>query len=138
MASHLHLALSHTSLCVRSQVVSTETVFEFDTVLNLDVVAELKGEPIYDLVRLFATGNLANYLDWHKSNGAVLTQHNIDHAVLTRKMRLSTLAQLCASQKVIEFTVISQALQINAEDIEDWVIDSTLKRGGGHRKVVVP
>lgn len=41
-------------------------------------------------------------------------------------MRLLSLAALCSKNSVIEFAAVAEALKINGDDIEAWVIDGKL------------
>jgi hypothetical protein len=50
--------------------------------------------------------------------------------VVTRKMRLLTLAALCTKTQIVDFSTVSEAIQVPKDDVEAWVIDgnSTLFR----------
>eukprot|EP00042_Codosiga_hollandica_P027075 m.132030 g.132030 ORF g.132030 m.132030 type:complete len:408 (+) comp52373_c0_seq9:281-1504(+) len=112
------------ALLLLSQVVATESLLEYDTVLSLDVVSQLKGEKLHEIVGILSRGTLTDFLAWQTANAGVVAALKLDEERLTHKMRLATLAQLCARDHVVEFHAISAALQIPAAQIELWVIDA--------------
>lgn len=56
----------------------------------------------------------------------------LSHADNLIKIRLLTLASLCADSTVVEFEAIAQKLEIEEATVENWVIDGKLRRISSH------
>jgi len=63
------------------------------------------------------------YMEWLGKNKENLASLGLSESVISRKMRLLSLAALCSKNSVIEFAAVAEALKINGDDIEAWVID---------------
>jgi translation initiation factor 3 subunit M len=111
---------------------ASKTHLDFSDLINLDAIQALrKRDPdAIDLLDVFATGDLEDYTDFVDEHAAFLTSSGLPAEELKRKMRLLTLASLAASapQRALPYSTIAEKLQVPAEDVEKWAID-TIRAG---------
>lgn len=125
-----------------STALKTPVTLDFDSVLKLPAIPDVKDHPLFALLKIFVSGTLVDYKAWVASNAATLEQFSeyrfaIDQATshiscvelpsdaLERKIRLLTLASL-GTQKIgtdLSYAEIASALQIEENQVEAWVID---------------
>ncbi|KZP06729.1 PCI-domain-containing protein [Athelia psychrophila] len=101
------------------------TVFDFDPLLKLDAVVAAKDSELFSLLQIFLNEGLPEFNAWEGSHAGVLEQHQLDKAQLERKIRLLTLASLGFQHigQDLPYATIASALQIDATEVEKWVID---------------
>jgi len=104
------------------------THFDFQDLTSLDSIQALRNsEPVYfQLLEIFTSELLDDFNDFNDEHSGFLEEAGLDEAVLTRKMRLLTLASIAASAnqtRSLPYSDIAHALQIPSEDVEIWVID---------------
>lgn len=83
-------------------------------------------QPIWaELLEIFSEKELEDYNDFRDENEDFIESSDLDNSKMHRKMRLLTMASVCASNSTreIEYKQISKALQIPTEEVETWVID---------------
>ena len=83
-------------------------------------------QPIWaELLEIFSEKELEDYNDFRDENEDFIESSGLDNSKMHRKMRLLTMASVCASNnsREIEYKQIAKALQIPAEEVETWVID---------------
>ena len=84
-------------------------------------------QPIWaELLDILSEKELEDYNDFRDENEDFFEKTGLDNSKLHRKMRLLTMASLCASQsntREVEYKHIAKALQIPQEEVETWVID---------------
>jgi translation initiation factor 3 subunit M len=51
------------------------SLFDFDPLIQLDVVSAAKSHPIYALLQIFVGNGLAEYQSWISANGAAVSEH---------------------------------------------------------------
>jgi translation initiation factor 3 subunit M len=111
----LKMALSHPSQ------------FDFQDLTALDAVQALrKSEPVYfELLEIFSAEQLDEYNDFQDEHQGFIEKSGLNNDILTRKMRLLTLASLAAStqSRSLPYQHISRALKVPEEEVELWVID---------------
>lgn len=109
-------------------------VFEFDSLLRLSAVETLQQSTpaVYALVKVLAQGSLADWQSWSSQNGSELSRLEIDQAQVERKVRLLELASVCsksldsgdsAQGSEVPYSTIAEAIQVQANQVESWVID---------------
>ncbi|KAJ9630635.1 hypothetical protein H2203_001158 [Taxawa tesnikishii (nom. ined.)] len=115
------------SLRALSAALSSPTHFDFQDLTALDSIQALRqsSSEHFELLEVFAAENLDDYADFKESHDSFLESASLDDAVLTRKMRLLTLASLSAfsASRSLPYSQIAKALQVPSEDVEMWVID---------------
>ncbi|EQC27187.1 hypothetical protein SDRG_14990 [Saprolegnia diclina VS20] len=91
--------------------------------LHLKAVQQLKGaDKIYDLLEIFTSKSLADYVAFEKASAATLKAHGLDSAVCTSHMRLLTLCSYPTGHDAIAYADIERTLQVPAADVEQWVV----------------
>lgn len=98
-------------------------LFNMDSVLALSAVQNLKSEKCFELFNVFQSGNLDNYKAWVAANPKILDELGLDASEMLRKIRLLSLAYLCAKSSVVDFAAIASTLGVDADEVEMWIID---------------
>lgn len=109
---------------------SSPTHFDFEDLTSLDSIQALqKSDPLsFELLEIFTANGLEDYNSFKSAHSGWVEQQGLDDEVLTRKIRLLTLASLAstgavAQSRSLPYSVIREGLQIPPEDVEMWVID---------------
>ncbi|XP_055806186.1 uncharacterized protein LOC129874837 isoform X2 [Solanum dulcamara] len=77
----------------------------------------------YQLLKIFLTGRLDDYLNFQKSNLEFLKTYGLLHEDCVEKMRLLTLVDLGMTETgQIPYSIIKDTLKINDIDVESWVV----------------
>lgn len=117
--------------------------FLIDHLLTLKPVRFLEGELIHDLLTIFVSAKLAAYVKFYQSNKDFIDSLGLCHEQNMAKMRLLTFMGMAVEFKEISFETMQQELQIEADDVEAFVIDAVrtkmvyCKIDQTQRKVVV-
>jgi len=106
-----------------SQALQSRDVFHLDEVLQLGAVEQLKGAPVHAAAHVLAQGDYAAYRAWLAANSTALTELGVTDDILARKVRLQQLAKLCSAESTVSFSKIAEVLQVDAVQVENWVID---------------
>lgn len=112
-----------------SRALVSPTQFDFEDLTALDAVQALRtgsDATWFQLLELFSADTLEEYDEFKSENPAFLAAAKLDDAVLTRKMRLLTIASLAAGAgqlRSLPYSTIASALRIDAAEVEMWVID---------------
>lgn len=111
---------------------SNDNTFDFQDLTALDSIQALRKSDAtwYDLLEIFSFKTLDDYTEFTTSNPSFLSDATLDPTVLERKMRLLTLATLCAtaasSTRSVPYSAIKSSLNLDASsssDVELWIID---------------
>jgi translation initiation factor 3 subunit M len=94
-----------------------------DHLLTLKPVKVLEGELIHDLLLVFVTGTLPQYLNFYNKNKDFIASLGLDHNNNLQKMRILTFMSMAQGHNEISFDTVSQNLNIPKEDVEAFVID---------------
>lgn len=73
---------------------------------------DAQGALLYELLTIFSSCSLGDYLAFHAKNGAFLASVNLDHKKCAETMRLLTLANLAAKENVISYDSIVSELMV--------------------------
>lgn len=98
-------------------------IFIMDHLLMLKPVRFLEGELIHDLLTVFVSGTLKQYLEFYNSNKDFVSSIGLSHENNMHKMRLLTFMQLAEGKQELSFEIVQREMQINVDDIESYVID---------------
>jgi len=96
----------------------------YEDVLELRAVEQLKEDKIYQLVKLFAEENIDSYETFKKDNSDIFTSLDLSEEECSRKIKLLTLTSLACEKKNISYADIQQALHIEADQVEGWIIEA--------------
>ena len=90
----------------------------------LQLAAGLKqSEPfLYDLLRVFQQGKIADYQKLATGKESALTGLGLDHEQCSKYMRILSLCSLAAEHEEIPYQVIADTLLVDKSDVESWVI----------------
>ncbi|RHY34767.1 hypothetical protein DYB32_000672 [Aphanomyces invadans] len=93
--------------------------------LHLPAVQALKGvDKVFELLEIFSSKTLTDYLAFEKSSAGVLKEHGIDSAAATANMRLLTLCAYPTGHDDISFDDIMAKLQVPEAQVETWVVQA--------------
>jgi len=108
--------------CIVSNLLDKNT-FLMDHLLALKPVKFLEGELIHDLLTIFVAEKLSAYIKFYDSHKDFVESLGLSHEQNLQKMRLLTFMQMAESRKEIPFDAIQADLQLNADQVEAFVID---------------
>ena len=108
--------------CIVTHLADPNT-FLMDHLLLLKPVKFLEGELIHDLLSIFVSGSISQYLQFYKTNTDFVKSIGLSHDQNLRKMRMLTFMQLSENKKEIDYGIIQQELNLHESDIEDFIID---------------
>lgn len=108
--------------CITSFLKDPNT-FLMDHLLTLKPVLFLEGKPIFDLLTIFVSEKLQNYLEFYNTHKSFVENLGLDHEQNLQKMRLLTFMQMAEGQKEISYDTIVEELQIGRDDVEPFVFD---------------
>ena len=103
--------------------------FDFEDLTALDAVQALRSTEAvwFQLLELFVSDSYDDFIGFCDEHPSFLEQQNLDQNVLSRKIRLLTVASLAASSsnttRALPYAQIAEALQIEIKDVEMWIID---------------
>lgn len=69
------------------------------------------------------SGNLSQYIEFYNAHKSFIAQFGMNHEKNVNKMRILSLMSLSETSKELPFDLLQKHLQINAEEIESFVID---------------
>jgi translation initiation factor 3 subunit M len=81
-----------------------------------------KDAKVYELLEIFLTRDVADYLSFMKGNGAVLKDLGLNEDETLTKMRLVTLGGIRSGGDEVSYKEICEKLQIDMNDCEEWVV----------------
>ncbi|ELT92903.1 hypothetical protein CAPTEDRAFT_21963 [Capitella teleta] len=99
------------------------STFLLDHLLVLKPVQFLEGELIHTLLTIFVSGKLSQYVQFYASNKEFTDSTGLSHEQNMMKMRMLTFMQMCESRTEIDFAMLQQELQLNADEIEAFIIE---------------
>ncbi|KAL1122636.1 hypothetical protein AAG570_002963 [Ranatra chinensis] len=97
--------------------------FLLDPLLSLKPVHFLKGELIHDLLTIFVSEKLADYVEFYRNHKEFITNQGLNHEQNMTKMRLLTFMQLAENAGEVTFDTITSELQIEEKEVEAFIID---------------
>ncbi|TDH70025.1 hypothetical protein CCR75_007022 [Bremia lactucae] len=105
-----------------------------DLAANCVVQESLQGEEILELLDIVSTKTLKEFQTFQHKAGSVFTDNKLNEAELTDTMRLFTLCTLPTGFHEIPYADVAISLDVNEEDIEQWVVRATTA-GVVHAKI---
>lgn len=103
--------------------IADPNVFLFDHLLTLRPVKFLEGERIHDLLTIFVSGRLEDYMIFFNTNQEFIKGLALSHDEMIKKMRILTFMGMAVDTKEIAFDTLEQELKISREEVEGFVID---------------
>lgn len=108
--------------CITSFLKDPNT-FLMDHLLTLKPVLFLEGKPIFDLLTIFVSEKLQDYIDFYNKQKSFVEGLGLDHEQNMQKMRLLTFMQMAEGQKEISYDTIMEELKIDRKEVEPFVFD---------------
>ncbi|RIB22426.1 hypothetical protein C2G38_2173976 [Gigaspora rosea] len=107
------------------EAIQLPEILSFEDLLELDTIQALKNEEVFELLKVFLSGNLKEYKQFVDTNPGAVEKLGLSNEDNTRKIRLLTLASLASEHVASEITyqTIAKALEIEEEEVEMWTID---------------
>ncbi|XP_075234519.1 eukaryotic translation initiation factor 3 subunit m isoform X2 [Lycorma delicatula] len=97
--------------------------FLLDPLLALKPVRFLEGEVIHDLLTIFVSEKLPNYMKFYQEHKEFVHNLGLNHEQNMKKMRLLTFMQLAEGNSEMTFETIQNELQIHEDQVEAFIID---------------
>ncbi|KAK2181283.1 hypothetical protein NP493_402g01000 [Ridgeia piscesae] len=97
--------------------------FIMDHLLALKPVKFLEGELIHDLLTIFISGRLSDYIKFYESHKDFVTSLGLSHEHNLQKMRLLTFMQMAEEKQEIYFDTIQDEMNLTSDDIEAYIIE---------------
>ncbi|CAF1113174.1 unnamed protein product [Rotaria magnacalcarata] len=104
--------------------INDPNVFIMDHLLLLEPVKVLEGENIHNLLNIFVSGRLQDYLEFYAKQKGFIESSGVKHDRNITKMRLLTFLQSAENQKEVTFDTIERQMQITADDVESFIIEA--------------
>jgi len=108
--------------CIIASLADPNT-FLLDHLLQLKPVKFLEGELIHDLLTIFVSQKLEAYTRFYESHKEFVNGLGLKHPDNIRKMKLLTFMQMAENRSEITFQEVQQSLQLNEEEVEEFLID---------------
>jgi len=118
--------------CIRDFITRPD-VFMMDNLLGLKPVEALTGTPWYQLLTVFVSGTLQDYMKLYEEHTDFINQ-NLDHNACISKMSLLTFLTMASHQSHISFSDLSNQLNLDVDDIEDFIVEA-IQNGLVHAKI---
>jgi len=97
--------------------------FLLDPLLALKPVRFLEGELVHDLLTVFVSEKLANYITFYQNHKEFVHNLGLNHEQNLKKMRLLTFMQLAEASTEMSFDLIQRELQLEPDQVEPFIID---------------
>ncbi|CAB4013294.1 eukaryotic translation initiation factor 3 subunit M-like [Paramuricea clavata] len=98
-------------------------VWIMDHLLELGPVRSLKEELIYQILEIFVSGSIKDYIKFYEENSNFVESTGLNHERNLRKIRILTFISLVNKHDEITFEELSKELNINVENVESFIID---------------
>jgi translation initiation factor 3 subunit M len=94
-----------------------------DHLLSLKPVRFLEGKPIHNLLTIFVSGRLAQYLEFAKVNKDFINSIGLNHEQSVHKMRVLSFMSLAETSSEISFDTVQREMQLQPDEVESFIID---------------
>jgi len=99
-------------------------IYLLDHLLPLKPVKFLEGNPIHDLLMVAVYDGLSEYMKFYAGHKEFMQKMNLDHAMMTKKMRILTLISMAEKSPEVSFSHIQKELELGPEEVERFIIDA--------------
>jgi translation initiation factor 3 subunit M len=111
------------SKCIINSI-NDPNVFIMDHLLLLEPVKVLEGENIHNLLNIFVSGRLQDYLEFYTNQKSFIESSGVKHDRNVTKMRVLTFLQSAENQKEVTFDIIQRDMQISLDEVESFIIEA--------------
>lgn len=106
---------------------SDDSMYIMDHLLSLKPIQFLEGELIHDLLLIFVSGSLTDYLAFADKNADFVRGLNICRESCMNKLRLLTLMRLAENKQELDYSQLQDELKMEPDDLEEFIIDASRK-----------
>ncbi|PAA87168.1 hypothetical protein BOX15_Mlig030196g1, partial [Macrostomum lignano] len=106
---------------------SDDSVYIMDHLLSLKPIQFLEGELIHELLMIFVSGSLTDYLTFADKNADFVRGLNICAESCMNKLRLLTLMRLAENKLELDYALLQDELKMESDDLEEFIIDAARK-----------
>lgn len=109
--------------CIKSAV-SDPGTYVYDHLLSLKPVQSLAGDKMYELLKIFVSGSLQDYMKFYEKNQDFVTNTlSLSHEALMHKMRVLTLMTVCENRNEVGLVELGTILMLpENDDLEEFII----------------
>lgn len=108
--------------CIVTSLADPNTLL-FDHLLTLKPVKFLEGELIHELLTIFVTGKIQQYMEFYTANKDFVSSLGLLHEENMHKMQLLTFVQLAEGKSELSFETIEKELHLTPDDVEAFIIN---------------
>ncbi|XP_071954853.1 eukaryotic translation initiation factor 3 subunit M-like [Antedon mediterranea] len=98
-------------------------IYLMDHLIALRPVKFLEGELIHDLLTIFVSGKLIDYMEFQKANTDFVKSLGLSHEENIAKMRTLTLMSMAVDNKDLPFDLVIKEMQMSEDEVEGFIID---------------
>lgn len=91
-------------------------------ILGYAAVRQLKGEPLYELLEIFASGSVGKFRAFFAEHAALAQSRGLELKRGLENTRLLSVCALAASERELSYATIAGALEVDEVEVEEWVI----------------
>ena len=104
--------------------ISTKSILSFGNLLEIDAIKALGNTPSAQLLNVFQSGTIFDYLVLTKKHPNILSEIGVSDEDALDKIRILTLATLASKHvsKSLSYDAVAKQLDVSAEKVEFWVI----------------
>ncbi|XP_062513162.1 eukaryotic translation initiation factor 3 subunit M-like [Corticium candelabrum] len=121
-ADELPTASADAHQCIIDAVADPEALL-LDHLLVLLPIEALKGTEVHELLKIFVSGTLSDYITFYAEHQTFIESEGLSHEKNLKKMRLLTIISLAASSSEVTFEQIAPQLKLEEDKIEEFVIN---------------
>lgn len=116
------------------EIVGKPGVFTMDHLLALAPIRAMRGKPELDLLNIFVSGTMNDYLSFYSKNKEFMEATGLSHLDCVNKIRVLTFLTMATQQSEIPFHECINTLDVNEDDVEDFVVE-LVQSGLVHAKI---
>lgn len=108
-----------------SSFTRSESMIEFSAVKQLEGDSNEKYNLTFELLKVFTSGNVEQFIQFQKKNRSFLEAQGISQDEALTNIRLLSICSLASEHEEIPYAEIAKILQIEANEVENWVVKAT-------------
>jgi len=116
------------------EIVGKPGVFTMNHLLALAPIRAMRGKPELDLLNIFVSGTMNDYLSFYSKNKEFMEATGLSHLDCVNKIRVLTFLTMATQQSEIPFHECINTLDVNEDDVEDFVVE-LVQSGLVHAKI---
>jgi len=138
MTTHKERNSAKVTAVAKSVCLTAITLFKMDApccdcalIADVECVQDLKKDttegPLFELLTIFASKRVGDYIAFHKKHTKYLLANGVDHDDTMAKLRTLTLCSLGLEHESLSFTTLMEALHVpDVDAVESAIIDAVM------------